>query len=541
MNHSNTIYHVLSRCGGGKTYHSLNDLLGLCVGKQQANEQHDRVIFFASKTNDLTKQSYSDFMQLCENNNVTGLPVKKIDSDTHSRVVETITNLVKNNQFKGVLFVSHKVLTQLPECVLENALIATDEVPQELVEHINIQYKDNTMASLDTWVTVGEDVGEGFKEVKLKEDVKEKAAELLEDIHSKRNNMLSEDTANILSFLLEGYSVLYKRTSNKEDGSVSHIYQALHYSPLMKVVSNAYKFIVLSAQFKQTLFGYIAVNLLGLEVKEIDRLINTPLETKHKHKVVIVPFLKTGNWSKSLKDKPISEGISSAVSLDGDITVREFIQQFADDILGSKYLLFKNKDDAVIPQVNRTDVEPLKTAVHGLNCYSSFTKAVFIASLIPSPIEKGMVRKFAEDNDGLSRKEIYDAMVTERCYEAAYQCVARTAIRKPTADIKPDDEVCVFVVPDMGYANYIARWFEDGCCTIDTSKSYIAKSIEDAKQRKIDSANARLEVVINILMDKKKKIDTMKNILASYGIGKTTFHKYKIEHKARLQQLELMR
>jgi len=128
---------------------------------------------------------------------------------------------------------------------------------------------------------------------------------------------------------------------------------------------------------------------------------------------------------------------------------------------------------------------------------------------------------FASDH-GLSREDIVTAVVTERCHETAYQCVARTSIRNPQPD---RDKEHLIVVPDMEYANYIASWFEQGFATIDTQYSFTTLSSVDRQK----ATDLRKQVVINILLAKQRGLGKIVDLIKQAGISDSTYKRYKKE------------
>lgn len=172
------------------------------------------------------------------------------------------------------------------------------------------------------------------------------------------------------------------------------------------------------------------------------------------------------------------------------------------------------------------------SAVHGMNHLRHLDNAAFLATARPSPFEVKALRMFAKDR-GLDADALVDAVITERCYEAMYQCVARTSIRMPY--VKVQGRKHIFVVPDMKYAEYLSEWFVDGCVNIDTSLSLDTLS---ATKRE-DAYYERRRIAVAILTDKKNKVGKVKDLLMKYGISRPTFSNYVKEHKQHLVEVGL--
>lgn len=509
---------ITSRCGGGKTQIVIDHL------------QSDVLTIFASKTVRLSMQSYED----CKKR---GVNCKRIDESSvgKGKVLSTVTDLVERYNYTGVLFITHATLANLPNSVLNKAVVIVDEIPQDLAKCLCLSVLDrNAPAIFNTWFNKLPCPHMNYQLVELKEEYRAEALSLANAIRKGVETSYSSIVADILEFLInKTHAVLYTTVTTTKKHGVKHLFQAVQYSPLERVAANATSLTILAANIKDSLFGFIAEQVLDYSLIKV----NAGLETKHKNKVTIIPFLKSGKWSATLKNKPVCEALNEA-SKTSNLTVCQEIQLFSERLLKEDFLLFKNENDDVC--INTSKVDVLSTQVHGINSYRHINKASFIGSLNIDPFETKLLRMFAIDND--IELNLVDMVTTGRCYESAYQCLARTGIRNQY--VKGDATEYTFIVPDMKYAKYIESWFEAGCVTIDTSHSFTVakpKVSQEALAKKEDRGLTRLQLAVAILTDKKNKVGKMSDILKSHGVSNVTFCAYKKEFESELTVMGLLK
>ncbi|WP_417422133.1 hypothetical protein [Halomonas sp.] len=276
-------------------------------------------------------------------------------------------------------------------------------------------------------------------------------------------------------------------------------------------------------RFKDSLFGVVAQQYLGLKLEEADITTKLRLESKHRNRVRIIPFLSNGRWSSSLKRKPVNEVLLRGGKIvNSTETIIHFAQKFADTLMGDRqFIIIKNGKDTLLDSLKREGVIDMPTSVHGQNQFREFDHAAYLASNRPTAFEVRHLQMFASDH-GLSREDIVSAVVTERCHETAYQCVARTSIRNPNPD---HDKEHLIIVPDMEYANYIASWFDEGFATIDTQHSFTTLRIDDRQK----AADLRKQIVINILLAKQRGQGKLMDLIKLAGISDSTYKRYKKE------------
>lgn len=527
----NAVKVISGVCGSGKSVGT--SLAMRCVHELAALQGSLDVTIFASKTIELSHQNHSNYVHMIslpDGKSVawSETPTLLIDSELSANVNQQINEAIAGG-FKGVIFTTHAALEMISEHNLNRCDVFVDEVPDNLAHYMAVKHTDSFLTrNISEWVDLLPIEGNNdFQLAKLKPCVdKEEVLNLVNAVRTGKNTAITAAMANILEFLVLDYSVMYYSAAS--DDTLVQYFHAVKYHALEKVIKNAKSLHVLAANVDASVFGYVC-----------ERVLNTPLELtayegrllkqKHNHKVTIVPFLIDGEWSNNLKQSVASDKLDT----DSEEVVANLIQKFSLDVLGSDFLMFHNKDDVLISDVIRADVTPLLTQVHGMNNYRHIDKASFIASLRPSPYEEKVLRLFEKEIAGTDKGELYNRVVTGRCYEAAYQCCLRTGLRNH----EPNNNEFVLVVPDMKYANYIAERFEDGCVTIDTSKGYKTKTA----QKRAEAKDNRLDTVVAILTDKKNKVAKMPELLTKYGIHRNSFNNYKKEFKAELQALGLVK
>lgn len=299
-------------------------------------------------------------------------------------------------------------------------------------------------------------------------------------------------------------------------------------------MKNVGSFAILSAQVKDSLFGFVAQNFLGLTITDADITPGFTLEAKHENNVHIIPFLKEGTWSTTLKSKPANEILyhdNGAVT--STSSVISLAQEFAETLMANRdFLIILNKRDTQIKSLKRDGVALRKISLQGMNNLRGYDHAVYLASNRPDPFRVKTLQMFASDHK-LSREDIVESVVVEKCHENAYQCIARTSIRDQSND---PSKVHVLIVPDMGYANYIASWFEPGYATIDTQYSYSTQ----LSQKQDTAADKRKIIVTQILMERLQGREKLKDIITKSGISKATYERYKREFRVELEQEGLL-
>ncbi|WP_144063044.1 hypothetical protein [Litchfieldella anticariensis] len=523
------IYHVSSRCGGGKSLHTIQEL------HRHLSQVPQETVVFASKTNDLTQQNHEGFQVVSNQSKAQFIESIRIDSSTEQgSVIQEFSEHLASG-YRGVIFISHESLSRVRPDLLKGVRLIVDEVPQELAHAITVRYEDKDHGSKwEAFLKEAPSPHAGYQKTVLDPSVSEEEVQrYIDNIREGRDTSTTQVVALLLEFLLEDYEVMYTTTSSS-DGRIYRLYQAIHWQKLNQIIKNVDHFAILSAQLKKTLLGFIAEHHCGITIKEATITPNINLETKHKNWARIFPILEKEGWSSTLKKRPANEILSHAgTPVTSTDTVAVYAQQIAADILkGRKSILTLNKNDPLHPCMDTDNIARTTNAVHGQNNLRHFDHAIYLASSRPDPFEVKSLQMFAVDHN-LDVDGIVGAVRTERCYESAYQCVARTSIRSPQANSEKEH---ILIVPDMGYAKYIQSWFEPGYAVIDTQHLHTKQPTAKRDNEK----DKRRKIVIQILADQQNKRGKLKDLIAQAGISPSSFKRYKEEFRPELEVLGLI-
>ncbi|MFZ3462592.1 hypothetical protein [Vibrio harveyi] len=550
MKLNRTVIAITAALGSGKSDKAMK-AIGLAYRQNQK-----QFTLWASLTNELSEQSYEKFRLMFPD-----VPCVRIDSSTikgdefdEDRVYDALIQIgqkAARGDFDGIVFTSHASVLAAHKGVLKLARVIVDEIPTSAVDLITLTQLDKTYQKTLEYVQF-EPCPDNpkFQKVSLKED-----EETLCKVHNLvnnakegvrtgkktyRDNTYSKDFISLLDHLLKGYKIVYytirQEDADSEEKRTVHVFQAIVYEPAQKLVSNADSLIILGSNIKESMFGImVQSDHIGAEIKESSTIMQIELPRYHMHRNVrIVPYLTEGNISATLKEKHISEALEERQTEYG--TIADDMQIFANRILGSDYLLFKNNDDKEYYSnyVKDYGVIVKSTQSHGQNQYRHINKAAYIAAANPAPDELKLLGVASRDLE-IGSNSMTQAVITERYLDACFQCIGRTAIRNHN-DL---DVPCVFVVPDMRAADYLAERIPNAF--IDVNQGYKRKKTinKEVIAKRNAAAEKRKQVLISILMDKKAKVGKMAEILKKHSISQPTFARYRKEFKndADIQEL----
>ncbi|TFH89704.1 hypothetical protein [Vibrio ouci] len=576
------MYFLIGRCGSGKTQTVLRSLAKTSV-------EQPRFTVWAAKGIELADQTFRDFQKYKGENGIClhSKNCKSFDGTDGKLVdeVRTVLQKAKHGLFDGVLFTTHSTLINIAttynmEDYLKHADIFIDEIPKQAVEAVSVIQYDETVDNILQFCEVSKDklgTSDSYQYVKLKENLSEELSHklfMLIENHSLadkhvRDKTFTKDMITILKLLRDGKEITYYCNANKDDPEKKtvHKFQAVVRSAMDAIIDNVGSdktLAVLAANWKSSLFGQLANHRPDVTVKESSTVRGMSLEVKYKQRCRIKPILKDGHWSLALKDKRVCDGL--AYQTDEEL-IRVFAQRFIMDQFKDGFLLCKNEDDDkhLLPHLvalsNLDDKDPRKVDIksselHGLNNLSHHTKVAIMFALNPSG-DQVQTLNIANDEMGLPKGTLRNAVLTERFKEAVHQCIARCGIRLSFDPTKEDIEY-QFIVPDMRSAEYLAEWFEDGRAIIDTSLSYSTKRTESVDataarnaqireekelkkmEKQTKARNLRLATVQAILTDMKANVAPVKDLLLKYGITRPTYDRYRKEFKTQLQELGLL-
>ncbi|WP_143421391.1 hypothetical protein [Halovibrio salipaludis] len=528
------IYHVASRCGAGKSRETINELIRHLLDEGDG----DRAYLLASKTNELTGENFEYAKQLIQSHaGGNSLAIERVDSTNNKGTVVRDLESLLESEFKGIIFVSHRALASINAAKLSNTRVVTDEAPQDLAGTLMVRYEArDTGYPWEKYLIEVPSAHTNYTRVEIAPGAdREDMRRYIRGIQQNRDTATTQDVADLLEFLLEGYEAAYT-TTTRSDGSIYRVYQAVHYHRLQALATHVDFLAILAAQLDQTLFGFISQHLLGLPIVERDITDQITLVRKHRNQVRIVPLLDSGRWSTTLREKPAYESLTrGGHPISSKESVGQFAQTFAAQLLKQEpAVITLNDDEPLAPSLSHLKDSLTSTHVHGMNHFRHLDHAVYLASTNPTPFENKILSMFAKNHE-LEKHKLTRAIMVERCYEVAYQCVARTSIRNTLVD--PDKEHLI-IVPDMHYAKYIESWFEPGCVTIDTQYSY---QVERNRKKKDLKITKQFNLVVHIITQHKQKKGKLPQLVAQAGISMSTFKRYREEFRPELEVVGLIK
>lgn len=518
------------RCGGGKSRETIKALTKYLAGAQPVAETY----LIASKTLELSEQNYQYMLSESAGYPDKHVPIKRVDSTNCSgSVLQALIEMLREG-FKGVLFVTHKSLALLPGEQLRDTYVIIDEVPQDLAGSLMVRYdlKDKGHSWEQYLEAVASPNGSDC-EVSLAPNVDiAEVQRRISDIRNGRDTTTTFGVADLLECLLEGNEPIYASRSTS-NGVVEQVYQCVHYHQLKKLTGSVAFLAVLSAQLSETLFGFIAEKLLGIPIVEKGPDPAVQLEKVHGHRVTIIPVLRSGHWSSTLLNSQASKSLTlNGGSVQSTMTVSDFAQAFAKRRIGGRpFLLTLNKKVKTLEALEKQGVIRTTTAVHGMNSYDYLHDAAYLAATNVTPFDERVFRKFAARN-GVNADDLLYAIKVERSYEAAYQCIARTSIRKKCTD---SARTHLIVVPDYHFAKYLRRWFEP------EPRILVHYSYTTTRQYGLQRAKrTRFLKVVSILESYHQNKGKLKDLVTAAGISMTSFRKYLKEFEGSLTTKRLL-
>lgn len=529
-----SIIHITSHCGGGKSYHTITELHKHLLNTRP-DDQESRFFILASKTNSLSQQNYKQFASECQQyqSNVRHMLIDS--SNTSTNVIAAITDHIRHHK-EGVLFMSHAAVSLIEPSLLVGTMVIFDEVPDNLVKEVRLFHEDKDNGQ--TWekfISYQPQSNSDLQKVTLAASTDhDEVSRYISNIQTKKDNATTSNVAEMLQFLLDNHEDLYFM-SKKRNGITTNYYTGINWSRLDELRRCASSIVVLSAELKRTLLGFVAQNIAGLDIQEKYITPRITLQTTHKKRAIIYPILKDRTWSTYFKNKPAAEVLSDvSLNILPTDTVLDHARRIALTKIGSmKCLLIMNKRDRKNAPPEEDNIKIISSSSHGSNSYSDYHHAVYLASNLPDPTEISSLSLFASKYKQ-TPADLIDCVITERCYESAYQCLARTSIRNSHDSFEGPH---LFFVPDMKYAEYVASWFEQGYATIDTSLSCTVQLTPDQQIKNEKS----IDLLVWILTEKKTKKTPINVLLKQAGMSKATYNRRRADHKTLMVARGLMK
>lgn len=551
LKYPQTVEFIESLCGKGKTLAVLVKI-AVNLGMAANHNVKSPLVIVGSKTKNLLLGSYSTFLKIL-----------KLDADLMKKLDQhgllnpnTIQMLQKANQlfldgkvkvhsvFKldneklpvalkigyrlesdlpTIIFCTHKGLKGIEHDLLHKTAIFLDEIPDDLAKAFSYPFtaEDNGIDILEKWIEKTPHPTEKNKFIaKLKPRYKAQAQDIVSGGEGSR---YKAQFITVMDFLLQDYAVLYHYKTSAKGGT--HVFQAYPYKDLQHLVERAGRVTVMAANVQNTAFAFLVKHVLKYELKKSAMSFESG---KHDHKAIIIPLLTC--------DKKISGSLLDGLAVDkldgfkGNKyqTVRDVFLELVRKELQDDFILALNKGYEF--DTTSLNVTITSTQVHGLNTFSDFTKAAYVASTELSSSEIALYKSVAKDMNK-HHKELEDYIRAERGYEACYQFCLRTFVRMMKDTIN-QNKTAIFIVPDMHYAKYLQSTFEDGCAIIDDSKGFkYSKTKQKTGLKNTVKKSAKTKESNSL-----KKVKEVKNLISSgvsqnkackqIGISKPTYTKY---------------
>jgi hypothetical protein len=529
-----SIIHISSRCGGGKSYHTITELHNHIL-KTKKDSKKPGFFLLASKTNKLTKQNYDKFHEECQQSK-SSITYKFIDSTTTaSNVMAEISDYMRCNK-DGVLFVSHSAVSRIQPILLKDTTLIFDEVPDNLVKGVRLFHEARDQGQ--TWekfISYQTQCNSQVLKVTLNQSTDpNEVIRYINNIQTKKDNVTTENVAEMLQFLLDDHEDMYFMSKKKKEVTTNY-YMGIDWKILDELRTYTSSIVILSAELKKTLLGFVAQKIAGLDIQEQSITSTITLHALHNKKAIIYPILKDKTWSTFIKGKLAADVLidQSLNILQADTVLDHALRKIATQMSGLDYLLILNKKDRSKDVYEKDNIKIISSSSHGSNNYIEYHHAAYLASKRPDPIEIISFNLFASKHN-LIQSELIDSVITERCHESAYQCLARTSIRDANYSLEGPH---LFFVPDMEYAEYVASWFEQGYATIDTSQSC---TVQDTKSKQ---TKTKKDIgLLTFILTTNRSIKTPINVLLKQvKISTATYNRLRAKHKASMQQLGLMK
>jgi hypothetical protein len=528
---TNEVQHVKSRCGGGKTQNTLKFLYPFLT--ENPNEK----VIISSKTNKLTAQSHKDFTEIHDRVSDKNISFQRIDIDTvpRSSSVWKALDARLDQKAGGVIFVSHAALKTVDPKKLRDVRLIFDEVPSELVRHVRVSYEyKDAGSSWETLIKKEPCQGTVYQKVTLDDSgaTVEDVQRRIKNIRSGIDNNSSRSVADLLEFLLTGHEVMYS-TSQHRNGKVMNYYLATDWQQFENLVTHSKHMAILSSQVHDTLVGFIIEKVMSTQIVETLVDPDVLLENQHTAPAVIYPLVEADLWSSNLKGSNANERLSfNGQTVTSSQTVGLYSQEIAHRILqGKPTLLVTNKKEDEHECWQGYPCESITSSVHGQNSYTGYDNAVYLSSNRPDQMEINALKLFAQHHNQCP-DEIIQTVLTERCHETAYQCIARTSVRNLNTG---SEKKHIFVVPDEAHAKYIAKLFKQDMATTDRTYLHQLRKTTASEKRDKQMFNLIVQIRTEYLAGSK-----LKDLKRKYGVDDKKYQRYVNKFRPALEQAGLL-
>ncbi|MBF84449.1 MAG: hypothetical protein CL489_08250 [Acidobacteria bacterium] len=370
----------------------------------------------------------------------------------------SVTQSIKQNIDKRVIFITHKALLEVDLSMFEGRDLYIDEVP-DLVNMENYRFKEHFHV-IEKYCDV-EMTSENMGSVKLKRGCKSKISSMINS-GLKEDDCISRSIYPIFQSLLQELPVKIKKD---DDGIVLFFVR----DSTMNNWDKLNTVTIACANFEETFTGKILKHWCKWEVARSD--LNDVLDFYEypNSERVTIHVLCDKKWSRTVADKKYKS----------HTVYEEAVRRVQNHIGNESYLYTTNKSRGKLTG------REIQYNPHGLNRYMNETNIVALFSYNPMPWQVPILNKLSEMCD-MPKDTLAKAFTISKFIEPVFQLCTRGNIR-----IAHSKKPINLYVPDLRTAKYlIERYIPKG--KIDTSLMIEVERDKKPKKRKPKSIPALL-------------------------------------------------
>ena len=404
-------------------------------------------------------------------------------------VMKATLEILCEDESSDIFIITHanwnNILDSKEEWVFEGFSVVVDEVP-EVFEMDSIKISNQT----DILKERLKDVGDGVYSLP-------KSKGFIEAL--KKDGMYSGSRHQQIFYqsLLSSGVVTREVRSDK---TVYETFRIREYSPVLSIVS---RLIFLGAKITNTLTSGL-LERQGISFTPFCCVSPERKEYINQERVSIYYLTDeklTSGCSSSLLNSYYNPSTQKKLTLafkgqelpEGYVSVyQEFVNR-AYTVLGDDFIYTVNYKDPYKKIYRDVCVggNPIGVAVpyncHGLNCFSSYDKALSLFCFKPSPLNR---RTLSYVSGLLGFEDIIDKYIDHKMKEASYQLCTRTALR----DFTNTSKEITLVVPDIAVANYIKEYHIPNCSVRNDIALYIPDMRKDNGGHNKDEFSLRYDL-----------------------------------------------
>jgi len=342
-----------------------------------------------------------------------------------------------------VIIITHKLLemTYKQGYDFSEWELIIDEVPNSFIEVTSFeQYSEDETTIIQQFLTnTGVKIsGSWVREVyRLKQGVRKKLEDRLEDMRKSRDSSLRENVLDAYEYLLLGGAI--QRWQDEKDPNKCRYMFLKVLSPLE--LFNPFKVVTLiAANIEKTMVGQIWTKIFNVSLVDDENIRLRYDKIPNTGKITIYPMLESADLSRNLLDKNESTNF--------ELMLKEVHKIVGDE----EYIYsFNNYRERNLPLGERIPV-----ITHGLNKFSNVHSCVCLFSYNPNKFTRDLLVDLAE-HFKLPEETFVEAYITSYYLEYTFQAVSRVSIRKhdSTHPVK-------LIVGDKKCAEYLkSTWFDE--------------------------------------------------------------------------------